>query len=126
MKEAGIPKELLSWLGDDTTTRHSYKWEDRLSSTQRIQKRKAMIKELFVEDETDRRGERMKLNEEYDSCLVGLVGRYEIDPLVWCYSASMVIDTLKRKGKTKKQAEEFYKKFILNVWLGDGTPCFLY
>jgi len=61
----------------------------------------------------------------YDDCIVGMVERFGMTPII-CYDKAKVLRKLLRDdGMTQDEAEEFFDFNQLGAWMGNGTPCFL-
>ncbi len=62
---------------------------------------------------------------DFDDCIVGVVERCGIGPLV-CYDTNKVVEKLVREGMTLEEAREFHEFNQSGAYVGEGTPCFLY
>jgi len=65
------------------------------------------------------------LMEGYEDCIVGVVERYGIPPII-CYDKQKVIDKLTTEsGGNHEDAEEFFEYNQIGAWVGATTPCFI-
>lgn len=61
----------------------------------------------------------------FDDCIVGVVTRFKMPPIV-CYDRAKVIAKNMKGGMTRDEAEEFFEFNQIGAWVGEGTPCFLH
>ena len=59
----------------------------------------------------------------YDDCIVGIMERFGIGPIV-CYSKDAIIDKLS-KDMSYEDVVEFFDFNIIGAWVGEKTPCFV-
>lgn len=62
--------------------------------------------------------------EQFDSCIVGVVYRCGMDPVV-CYDEEKVIQSLEQSGMDREEAEEFFSFNTAGAYVGPQTPMFL-
>lgn len=62
--------------------------------------------------------------EQFDSCIVGVVYRCGMDPVV-CYDEEKVIQSLEQSGMDREEAEEFFSFNTAGAYVGPQTPVFL-
>ena len=61
----------------------------------------------------------------YDDCVVGVLERYGMEPIV-LYDKDLVIQQLMDEGcESYEEALEYYSYNQLGAWMGDQTPGFL-
>lgn len=66
----------------------------------------------------------MMFMDGYDDCIVGVVERYGMEPIV-CYDKQKVFDKLVEGGMSEEDAEEWFYVNQIGAWVGPQTPCFL-
>lgn len=67
----------------------------------------------------------------YDDCIVGIVTRFGLDPIV-CYDKEMVLEQLASESihqdddeDPETSALEWFEYNMIGAWVGDATPCFI-
>lgn len=60
----------------------------------------------------------------FDDCIVGIVERFGMEPIL-CYSKEKVLAKLVEQYGNYEDAVEYYYYNQLGAWCGEGTPCFL-
>jgi len=61
----------------------------------------------------------------YDDCIVGLVERFGMEPVL-CYDKEKIVAKIIADGGLPfEQAIEHFEYNIVGSWVGKGTPCFL-
>ncbi len=67
----------------------------------------------------------MKTIDGFDDCIVGVVERFGLDPIV-CYDRKKIVSKLMiKEGMSFEQAFEHFDYNIFGSWVGEDTPCFL-
>ena len=67
----------------------------------------------------------MKTIDGFDDCIVGIVERFGLDPIV-CYDRKKIVSKLMiNEGMSFEQAFEHFDYNIFGSWVGEDTPCFL-
>ena len=61
----------------------------------------------------------------YDDCVVGVLERYGMEPIVIYDKASVIQKLIEDGCDDYEGAVEFYEKNQLGAWVGDKTPGFL-
>ena len=68
--------------------------------------------------------EQMVVMCEYDDCIVGVVERFNQQPIV-CYDKTKVLMKLFDGGLSPEEALEYFEFNQLGAWVGETTPCFI-
>jgi hypothetical protein len=61
---------------------------------------------------------------QYDHCLVGVVERFGMSPVL-CYDYDKVIAMHVKEGMTREEAVEYFDFNTIGAWMGDRTPVFI-
>ena len=68
----------------------------------------------------------MKKIDGFDDCIVGIVERIKMEPIL-CYDRDKIVSKLIREQQmTWEEAFEHFDTNIRGAWVGNGTPCFLW
>lgn len=61
----------------------------------------------------------------YDDCVIGVVERFGMEPIVLYDREKMLKKMVKADGMSRDEAEEHFSFNVIGAWVGDKTPAFM-
>lgn len=76
----------------------------------------------YIKELAERHGEDMMMLEGFDDCVMGVVERSGLGPVL-CYDQEKMMAKLCAE-MGREEAQEFFDYNVAGSWLGEKTPCF--